>query len=157
MLSWSKPHTHVDLSRVGVHPCLSELSFCLRDVPSAPAAALCPGRRLGQLNLDKIRQKEDVVKIDIPSKVKLFLYQLITQNPSHWRFLWVWQITSGYVFSSVQVLEARFSVFSLNSQRDYLWWSSGAAEWHFYFLFYSFNGMLHVLTSLTSLSKQIRP
>lgn len=39
-----------------------------------PSAALCPGRWLGQLNLAKIRQKEDVVKIDIPSKVKLFLY-----------------------------------------------------------------------------------
>lgn len=48
-----------------------------------PSVALCPARWLGQLNLAKIRQKEDVVKIDIPSKVKLFLDQLITQNPSH--------------------------------------------------------------------------
>lgn len=69
----------MDLSRVAVQP----LSICLRDVPSAPAAALCPSSRLGQLNLAKIRQKEDVVKIDIPSKDKLFLYQLITQNPRH--------------------------------------------------------------------------
>lgn len=76
MIQATHPH-------VGVQPCASELSFCLRDVPSAPAAALCPGRWLGQLNLAKIRQKEDMLKIDIPSKVKLFLYELITQNPSH--------------------------------------------------------------------------
>lgn len=43
---------------------------------SSRPADLCP-----DAGAAKFSQKDEKVKIDIPSQVKLFLYHLITQNP----------------------------------------------------------------------------